>query len=1136
MKTSSLKPILICILLLALFITVAAIIVPSTAYFSALFDMTGTNSVMVELIFDRLTVANGTNLPIMDITNATPDTPYRFDSSAEWGSAQNPYVISQKMHIQNLSVLQNSGFFNKRVDENGNIEQSYFLVCKPDGTTVSIDCDGLRIDPVGTAQNPFTGVICGSFNGGTGVYKEKGVSVSTIANLKVNAKEDSPDIGFFGHLGYYGTYDKNTATIAAGGYAARIDDLLFADVTITSDKSWKQTIEEWWSDFSDHTNFSKTRSETHHIGIVAGHAEFATLTNISVYYNDGVSAFELDSDDSGSVTNYYSSTGIIGLLQYVNPTVGENGALDGTGGISDSDISSDGGGGGGEESGTLTGYMLAENLFSRHEEYLTAQGLGKSDVYNVREMKKKDGNALFESVVMKEKGTGNSNVKWTRYYFFRDTVFTFAMSMSTPTNNENGDVDDTSGEDPNLVDYVMKIWELDSEGAASPIHATSSADKLKYSDDLGASSRVVYKMTAVEGVAGSDLTLENKGYYVLAYHDIGSDAASREDDKIYLLNINAAETDNFAHLLDVSTIYTDDTHTTQYYSDGSIKEISLIGTDKRSYDYSFLYTSAKSINSPDPTVDKALAIHTKKPGFLQSFQAPSIGVFGQDTAGGWFDEDTYITDWKFTYGENGKFAVYNTYTASSGIFRITGWTRLEFNDGAMSFPLSDENGNRYSTSWTDVRGDCTTEGYRYFTLLKLTPNEVETNGKITNIKENGLGNGNLELTPKNIIPVSKTDENGNVILDENGNEILDTMYSFDPSRYVLEYKDDGTYKLAPIRSYRLNNGQSNLLEQLNHIVKLYKPTDGNYRMTLGSSLKDIFNSNSEWWDNLDSNSGGVVLTNIGTTDTVYSIPAGMIAFDLLKASPEEPSYINIIVAVNPEQKMKGRVGLWKSNENFFSGSFDLNGYVQSFELPISKTAVSDDSDRDKIITVSEYVTETVGEDGKRTYQTLNENSYIYLGGDTVFVYYKFTVTEAGIYLIGSPVGSLSVSYFSVSGAAGAGNDGASGSPLGDVDFVYSNDTTNQIITVDNKFTGDQIISEEDYTKYYPSLFFLSMLPENGQKIQLETIKVRRYIDINDSSGTKRHIKADITGQKLAALTPVSELYEDIQDDLDSDSP
>lgn len=1075
----------------------------SWAYFRFVFDKSGTNTVMVELIFDHLDF-NDT-----DVINAG-FTDKENGQEIPWGSEKNPYVISQKYHVQNLSVLQNSGFFASRVkkdangdpilDENNNTipEQSYFLVCNTDGTPVSIDCDGIKIAPIGTHEYPFTGVIRGAPIAGTATYAGYGVSVSTIADVTVESKLDEPDIGFFGRIGYNGTYDAETLTVS-DGFAAVLDGLLFADVTISSRKSLFDTLAEWWNTFLNHLNRSEERKETHHVGIIAGHAEFATVSNISVYYTENIPAFDLVSNDEGSNTNYYSTTGLIGLLSCVNPTVDEeSGTLNGSAGIGDSDLFGDGSaGGGGDESGTLTGYFLAENLFSRHEEYLHNEEvkLPTADAYDVKEMKmneKEGGNfkSLFSTVQMSEGILGSNKVT---YYYFNDTVFTFTMSSSSADSNS----------DSKKTDYVMKLWKLEEERPL--IYGTDSKDKWQYADDFGVTPRISYKLTALE----SQSDFKTGGYYVLAY--------VHEDD-IYIVDMQSPAT-GYMTKLDPGQIYEGDENReveTLYFDDGSLKEINLISTGKQYFSSAFYYASSSiKMRNPSPTLtDHQFGFVVPYTGGNYTAAQP---YHGSETTGTSIitSKTSYIYDCTFKYNEetdNGKFSIYiekkelgawlSSKTYVSAIFKFDAAT------GGLSVASNlNSNSNSEQLAIGSMMDDTC-----YFTLMKMTPNTVDEHNNITD-----LASDNYELTPKNIVPTTKTEKDP---VTQEDIEVPDTLYSFDPSQYVLEYVNKtNSYRLAPIRSYKLNNGKGDILEELNHTVKLYKATTGNFSLQFGGNFP-LYSD------------GGVLRVPIGTTGKDATIPAGMIAFHILEASVDDPSYINVIVAVNPDQKTPTTVGLWKADESVWGTTFDLTDPDQHFVLPVSMVAEGP-GDSQFILPITERV---VGEnvDGKIEYTTVttggaNEVSYVYLGGEHAFISYTFKVTEPNTtYLLGSATGSLSISYFSVTGAAGAGNDGMSGSPLGMVDFVYA--FNGKIVTTDKFFTEDkQILSEESYSQYYPSYLFVSMLPEEN-KIQSEVVKIRRYIHGSDSKGTQRHLA--ITGQNQTHIRSVSVFLEDLQDDTD----
>ena len=1091
---------------------------PSLAYFQAIFDKDGINTVMVELIFDQLD---------FESENIDSDLYYEEKDGVEepWGSEHNPYVISQKHHVQNLAVLQNTGFFSGRVqrDENGEPildgegnpipEPSYFLVCTREGTPVAIDCEGMTIAPVGTHENPFTGVIGGAPVAGEATYAGYGVSVSTIANLRVEAALDEPDIGFFGTLGYCGSYDEATTSVT--GFAARVEDLLLADVTVASDYTLFDSVAAWWEGLTGHTSRAEDYAETHHVGIIAGHAEFATVNRVSVYYSEDVEAFDLVSAAAGCSVNYYSSTGLIGLLEHVNPILGEGGVLDGGAGITDKDVIGDGsGGGGGEGSGTLTGYFLAGDLFARHEATLAPEDL--RDEYNVVEMRETEGDAtvpLFKTVTMPERDQPLTSWKYRNYFYFQDTVFTFAMSMSLAS-DQNGNTTETI--DPKKSDYVKKIWKT---GEDREIDAVGPIEDLECRYDSEALPRVAYRLDTV-----TDLTEGET--YVLAYLEKNGEGTA--DDVLHVLNLHdtavggtRVKTVKIGALSaaggepDRGEMYGD----AVYFGDddgGGIESVELIGTALDLYNYSFRYDKANSLTIRNPFDETfKLGVMATSGGSNTHYGNLTTVVNAAPAASGNVsgDEVAYFYNWTVTAHADDprRFSVSASYTLGENwvLWNTRSYcgSKLAFvNEGgtpAFSFQSIATESESERNTWMQTKNFAEEN---YFTVLEVTANVLDESGTIIDV----LGGKNHELTPRNILP--KTEE--------------DVLYSFDPSRYVLEYLGPsdhcaGEYRLAPLRYYKLNNGKSGLLSEINHAAVLYKTHNASYQMHIGDAI-------------------GILETTIGTAnpDKLYSIPTGMIAFEINKASVEEPSFINLIVAITPEQEITSTVGIWAMQKSTWETSFDINSPTYTFDLPVSKTGNSD-ADLSLALHVVEHYKEIP--DGER-YSTVlvadengvKETSHLYLGGQKVLVYREIAVTSPGVYMLGSTAGPLSVAYFSVTGAAGEGEDGASGSPLGDIDFVYAYD--GKIVTTDKKYAGDApLLENESYDVYYPSYLFVSMLPSTTP-IQHEVIRLRRYIapQEEDPVGTRRHLVITYAGGgKATTVRGVSEILQDMQDDVES---
>lgn len=1098
-KKIAISRVFVCVLLLLLTASlVVSFVAPSLAYFQTIFTSTGYNSAKVELIFDRLDFTKFTEQQLTDLG---------LDSGAEWGTKANPYVISKKYHVQNLSVLQNNGFFDKAT-------QAYFLVCDQAGKPVAIDCEGMKMAPIGTHANPFTGVIDGAVVAGETTYAGYGTSVSTIANLTVSASVSEPDIGFFGYVSHYGDVGFDEATgefvVEEGGYVPGITNLLLADVTVESKVTITDALNIWWGKFTGHTRSLTTTNtdheETHHIGVVVGHAAYATIEDISVFYsNQNTQTFSLASTGTGT-TNYYSITGLVGMLEHVNPNTQGGSMIGGAGsGVTDGDTLVEGGfGGGGAISGTLTGYMLAETMYNEHEKYLTANNIGKKDAYNVTEMKMSDGSSLFETVVMEEGGIGNKTD--VTYYFFRDTVFTFAMSASSKTTGDDN------------ADYVVKIWDLDTETPS--VSGTANSTDWEYgASENPADARRAYKLEAVT-------SLEADKHYVIAYQDSGADgAAGTTDDVLYFVPIKNGGIDDNGEITCVRVPYSDFVQGEVTLGNGSTAEIdepsivngqiisvTISGKEKVYYDAAFSYKDGRI---SDPAAESyGLALYAKRNNGYSRYENPPEVILSNDAGsnptGSGSATEAYAFAWTFSFAQTTKkCAIYQDYS-------FYGWSwgtdyhrrgavvfSMDVSSGKMKFNIDDK-GDSYRNP-----GDCeyhkVTNDEQIFTIFEITTNTLDNNGEVVTPQ----GSGNYELTPMSMSAASNV------------------KYSYDPSRYVFQSSPNGEYSLVPISSLNLNNGKGRKLDQLNHIVKLYEATKYNYKLTIGSTLDELFGTGifGDW---LDTNSGGVVGAYIGTTDQYYTIPAGMVAFYINEeiTTEDNPSYINMIVAVNPGQTAAGRIGLYQTTESFTSDSFNLDNPIDSFTLPCSIVATSNDFRDDYMVTVSGYTSPTPNENGE--YTTDTSTSYVYLNGEVAFVYYSFEVTEGGIYLLGSKTGPMSVAYFSVSGAAGAGADGSSASPLGNIDFVYANGTN--IITVDKKFEGIQDPTAENYDLYYPSYHFVLMLPKDEKtgvltKIQQEEIKIYRYIGDAGPTGTRRHIR--ITGYNNAEVKGLADMYEDV---------
>jgi hypothetical protein len=174
--------------------------------------------------------------------------------------------------------------------------------------------------------------------------------------------------------------------------------------------------------------------------------------------------------------------------------------------------------------------------------------------------------------------------------------------------------------------------------------------------------------------------------------------------------------------------------------------------------------------------------------------------------------------------------------------------------------------------------------------------------------------------------------------------------------------------------------------------------------------------------------------------------------------------------------------------------FRADEYVERFELPRSHTY---EPGTTASSASSEYITVSYGGNSYRSY----------LNGERILVAYEFVVREVGIYVLGASTSSndeadealMEIVYFSAGGVASAGRDGASGSQIGTVDYVYA--YGGKIVTV-TESASDSEAPGEDYNNYYPSYCLLYMLSEAAgdggfTDINSELVYIERTITDED---------------------------------------
>ncbi len=443
----------ISIIILICFVSVifAACTIVAYAYFTKKDIYDGYFSGQVELLFDRLNedgVAAYQTALTDDGENVTAS------KDAEWGSKEYPYVISNVRHLYNLSELQRLGYFDKKfISQNteGKYDKiPYFLVCEPDYTPVMIDGSSFKnITAIGTDAYPFIGSVKGVKNtASTITVNEKSCDTSAICNIKVAGNPANVDAGLFGVIGYLGTAPEITQdnpTPTFEGQISTVSDLVLSDVQVAVKSSAWDEVTSFVEDiminaanghlfsfselYSTPDEYNKVPHENHHIGILAGHAAYAKIEFISVYYSDD-NQIAIDLTDTtnlgGTKANYLSATGILGFIDNINPTVvDENGKQTITAGSGDSlgDISYGSVGGGGLASGAKAGYVLASEMYGKYR--YTAAGEDTTGTIFIKDALDEKGNALCTEWVRDRILWGTQRTG--RYYFY-DGVFTFALS------------------------------------------------------------------------------------------------------------------------------------------------------------------------------------------------------------------------------------------------------------------------------------------------------------------------------------------------------------------------------------------------------------------------------------------------------------------------------------------------------------------------------------------------------------------------------------------------------------------------------------------------------------------------------------------------------------------------------------
>ncbi len=466
--------------MLAAVMTVSAIF--TYAYFSKKEIYDGYLSGQVELLFDRLDDTG--------IAAYSKEEGITASKEEEWGSRENPYVISNVRHLYNLSELQNIGYFHKKYIGEQTPKMPYFIVSNPDYTPVLINGEGFKeISAIGTDEYPFIGSVKGVHvstedEEGNPINGDKLVEVgenksatSVFHKISVKGKPDNVDVGLFGHVSFLGDVDTPESDgVSFEGTPSVLSDIVLSDVTVKVENTLKDAIDAFIADivlgtgghrysFSElygvdgsggSSMYDTVPHENHHIGILAGHVSYSVVEYISVYYSkDYIAAIDLTdaTEIDGVKANYMSATGIIGFIYNLNPEIDESGNLVSGSGDSVSDLSYSMVGGGGQGVGGRAGYVLARNIYTTYSYVGKDIPADTSDgTIKISSATKEDGTPLCYNSV-RDLPFGLSQ---DAGYYFYDGVFTFALSSDKDVieSTWNGEVDKFGLGSTNRADWV----------------------------------------------------------------------------------------------------------------------------------------------------------------------------------------------------------------------------------------------------------------------------------------------------------------------------------------------------------------------------------------------------------------------------------------------------------------------------------------------------------------------------------------------------------------------------------------------------------------------------------------------------------------------------------------------------------
>lgn len=1122
-KAKKIILLLICFLTLVFSLLTAVV---SFAYFSKKEIYDGYFSGEVELLFDRLNDQGITAYQAhLDEVYKGPDKTVTASATADWGTEAYPYVISDVRHLYNLSELQRLGFFYKKFIDNQNPETPfsipYFLVCTPAYTPALIDGTNFKgITSIGTDEFPFIGSVCGvkvkSEESETQKITVGGklCDTSAISNIKVSGNPANADVGLFGYVGYLGDEKK---TEAFTGQISTLSNLVLTDVQVTVKSSLWDKVTAFLEDIAENianntpgghrysftelhntADYDKVPHENHHVGILAGHADYAKIEYISVYYSaDNIVAIDLKDetkldDKNKTEANYLSATGILGFIYNINPTFTNNadGSQTITPGSGDSvgDLSYGTVGGGGSLSGMKSGYVLAAEMYKNYHWVKGADGSTTEDTSGkiyLKDAVDKDGNALCVEWIRDRLLWGTEATG--RYYFY-DGVFTFALSSQQdviePTwNNEDGKADEFS-----IGSTDHSGWKANTKKGNNFVVAfVNEIKSLEKLQDVANNKQPIYigyeqgetiymmSLTKSEGSSSIFDAFSDNAYRTIAFN------------KKFLNNqesiLSIQET--------LKEIYKNDSNDSRlpYDKDGNVN-FNII---ENIMDYQ-LISLGSSANLEELKNQYTINVSTNTNGSYSFKNGESVLALLCQRLG-WRVAISYTYSiWAGTDKPSNSYP-YRYYWSTEA--------SLEYDEISECFTIKfdvspdDQSATRY-VSFNGNESDPKFQGTKNIEdYIKLKFYTVEGTSD--------LDYGRITFDPIDD-PSSETDcytfkadetvllakSTHTTVVDRNNNNIIGTTTT--------------TYEVKSLEKLGWNNGSSVPVSSAD-LQKKFKMLKG---ITFGGSL-NIFNGTL--------GSDGIITAPVGSNGTEANIPQSCIAFRINKKAKDIK--IRVIVSVAVSEYYKGEEGydLDDKTNGAYTRYFNLwkmEAAGESFVQVFNATG-KDLLDRFEVPRSHPYEPGTTAASPSSEYITVKfeSNDYrCYLNGDRVLVAYEFTVdststgTGVGVYCLGmSGIDSsgntisdvpMEIVYFSAEGVASAGRDGASGSQIGTIDFVY--DYKDVIVTVTESSKTDSN-GEEDYSTYYPSycLLYFDIAQKKDSSTEAyysvndEVVIIRRYV-------------------------------------------